>query len=549
MFVCVVIAKLLGVIWIVPVRLLIGEDGLGYYQNAYSFYVLLQQLATSGFPLAMGKLISERLAHGRNVEVEQIYRTTMRSVALLGVVSFLLMWFGAPTFASLIAVHAAKQAMANIVPSVRALSFLLLIIPFMSSYRGYLQGFQQLEAPAYSQAVEQLFRVIAMVVGAYIVVHLTHSHAAGAAAATFGAVVGGMAAFVLLMIAVRPLRSQFKGSDTSESPLSNRKALAMIYRVALPISLGGLVVPIAGLVDNFTVQNLLISVGETFHMASVNYGILTRGAVYLVQLPLAFVYAIGVSIIPALAAAFALSQQGKIQSTILYTLRSTLFLTFPVACILFVVSRPVEYVLFNSYVGASIVSAVAFMSIFSSLELISTYMLQGLGKMYRPVRNMFFGVIIKLIFNVILILALHSVMGAAIGTTIGYLFSSALNVMAVKKYGNVRFKLFRIALPFVLASLPTMVVLYGSERLLEFLLHGLLIHSRGTTYVANAIILIITCLLGMLIYLYATLRIGAIRPDELRQLPRIGDRLAVVANRIYRPRRKSVQPTHAYRDR
>lgn len=533
--ICVAIAKVLGIVWIIPVTPLLGVDGLGIYSNAYAVYNILQQLATSGFPLAMGKLVSERRATGDRAVVEHIYRVTMRSLMIFSVIAFLLMWFGAPLFARMISVHSSALSIAQNVPSIRAVSLMLLVIPAMSGLRGYLQGFQRLEAPAYSQTVEQLFRVVAMVFGAYLVVHQLHLNRAsyGAAAATLGGVVGGIAGLVLLITAVRPLRREERAYGIDDSPFRDRQILRMVYRLAIPVSLGGLVVPIANLVDSWTVTNLLQATGQTFHQATGNYGILTRQAMYLVQLPMAFAYAIGVNVLPAVSAAKAKRNQQDIQANVIFTLRSMFLISFPTAAVLLILSRPINESIFGATAGSAIISTVSFMSIFSSLELISTYILQGLGKMYRPVRNMFIGIAVKTALNFALILITHSVIGAALATTIGYLFSSTLNIMAVRKYGQVYFSVRRIMKPFLGASILLATFLF----IVNWLLHAALAPTlAGTGRLLPILQLIIACGLGGFVYLYLILRSGALRENELRSIPGIGKYLVKFAQKVYRRR-------------
>ncbi|GMA63971.1 polysaccharide biosynthesis protein [Alicyclobacillus fastidiosus] len=538
--VCVALAKVLGLVWIIPVTALIGGAGLGIYSNAYSVYNILQQLATSGFPLAMGKLVSERRATDDRAVVEHIYRVTMRSLLVFSVIAFLLMWFGAPLFAHLISFKNPKASLAQNVPSIHAVSLMLLVIPAMSGLRGYLQGFQLLAAPAYSQTVEQLFRVIAMVVGAYLVVNRLGMSKSidGAAAATFGGFVGGVAGLILLIAAVRPIRRAERAYGYEESPFRDGEILRMVYRLAIPVSLGGLVVPIANLVDSWTVTNLLQTVGQTFQEATTNYGILTRQAMYLVQLPMAFAYAIGVAVLPTVSSAKARRDQAKVQESIVFTLRSMFLISFPTAAVLLVLSRPINESIFGASAGWSIISTVSFMSIFSSLELISTYILQGLGKMYRPVRNMFIGVAVKTLFNFVLILALHSVIGAALATTIGYLFSSALNIMAVKKYGQAHFSVRRIMLPFLVASLFLVMFLFVVNLLLHMGLTSLLGEKR-LVYVLQ---FLIASGLGAIVYLFLIIRSGTLRKEELRSVPGVGRYLVKFGQRINRNQRPT-QPT------
>lgn len=530
MVVSVTLAKLLGLIYIVPLTRLIGEEGIGIYSNAYSLYIILLTLSTTGFPTAMGKLVSEKLALRNYTEVEQIYRITTRMVIRLGIVFFLVMWFGAPVYSHLVALGQPQQAVSALTTSIRALAPALLVVPLMAGLRGYLQGFQQLEASAYSQAVEQLVRVLAIVIGAYIVMKNGGSVAQGAAAATFAAFIGAVAGLVLLGIAVVPMRKKFLSqAGRMRSPHSNKEALRVIFRVALPVCLGALVIPISGLVDSLTVQNFLIFGGSTFSAATIAYGILSRQAMQLVQLPLAFAMAIGVSVLPAIAQANALRNHASIESTISGTIRSMLFMTFPVAAALLVLGLPIDQMLFGSTKGAIIISSVSFMSIFSSLELISTYMLQGIDKMYRPVRNMFIGVGIKFILNVLLILPFH-IVGAAIATTIGYLFSATLNVLAVKKYGNVKFSVWELATPSIVSTLVLCLTLWLGNLLGKWLAP----HITHSPDWSATIQVVVALALGAVVYVVASIRLRAVSASELSRLPVIGGRLSRLA-RLIRP--------------
>lgn len=528
--ICVGIAKFLGIIYIIPLTYLLGNVGLGLYNNAYAMFTIFQQLALAGFPLAMSKLISERLAIKRYGEAEQYYRVAMRTIIPLGIIAFLLMWFLAPALSGLTAVQDSGEAARYMVPSFRALAFALLFIPFMSGYRGYLQGFQQLEMPAYSQTVEQIFRVLWMVTATYYLMRVRHeSYVFGSASATFGATVGAAAGALLLALAVRPIRREYKPL-ASFSNQSDWQALRTLYKVALPISLGGLVVPISNLADSFTVQNLLIAAHDSFREAAAQYGILTRQALYLIQLPLTFAYAIGVSILPAVSSAKAKKDQSALQRTVSSTVRGMFLMTFPAAAVLLVLARPLSATLSGDFDGAPIISAVSFMAIFSSLELISTYILQGLGNFYRPVRNMFLGVFVKIMFNILLIPTFHSVMGAAIATTIGYIFSSTLNVLAVKKYGQVKFSLFRYSIRFLLPTLPTAAVLWITRAVTHWFLHDLMIRSARIT---SAVELLLAVGAGGWVYIYLLLKLGIVREKELEALPGIGRRLAIIARRMY----------------
>jgi len=532
----VTLSKVLGLVAIIPLTLLIGDVGLGIYANAYILYANLVTLSTAGFPTAMGKLISERLAVGRYEDVEQIYKVTIRFVLLAGFVLFILMWFGAPLYSYAVALQNKKASAKDLVWAIRALAPCLLVIPLMSALRGYLQGFQRLEPSAYSQAIEQFVRVIFIVVGAYLAMKWSHGNpASGATAATLAAFVGGFAGLIWLMKAVKPLRTSFLSkSFPRRTKISNRDVLKMMFKIALPVSLGAMVVPISGLVDSFTVQNILMWTGMSYGTATGQYGILTRQAMQLIQLPLAFAMAVGVAVLPAIASAKARKDDRSIEQQISGTFRSMLFMTIPVSAACLVLAQPIDEFLFHSHEGVEIIGSVSFMGIFSSTELISTYMLQGLGEMYRPVRNMFLGVGIKLIFNLFLIYTMK-IEGAAIATTIGYLFSSTLNVLAVKKYSRVRISIWKNAIPSLEAGAILCVTLGLCGALWNAFVpkfHGP--HQHLQDWLSSTGDLVVALSIGGCVYVFCSIWLGAVSEHEIKRLPLIGSRLSKLAHRIAR---------------
>jgi|GEM_PF-3082435 len=526
MVVSVMLAKVLGLVYVIPLTQLIQTKGLGWYSSAYALYALLLTLSTSGFPTAMAKVVSERLATHRHGDVEQLFRVTIQLVVVLGVVMFILMWFGAPLYSRLVTLNQPATTRAAVTLCVRAVAPSLLVIPALSALRGYLQGFQRMEPSGYSQAVEQVFRVAFIVLGAYLVVKVISpgNIAWGAAMATFASFIGGVAALVLLLFAVRNLHREFRNDGFIRPTEGRGAALGILWRYALPVCLGTLVVPISQQVDALTVPNLL-AVFRNSSSAMNLYGIYARQALQLVNVPLAFAFAIGSSVLPAISRAHTQKDLATVSRQVQATVRSMFFIMFPTGAVLLLLAKPVDIGLFNSTEGVAVIASVSVMSIFSGLELISTYMLQGMAKMYRPVRNMFIGVGVKLCFNVMLI-PHFGIVGAAAGSTIGYMCSSTLNILAVRKYGSIHFSIWRQITPALVATAITgivMEVLYRLSLRLPPVPHAVL-----WAWIQLVVILGISAV----IYVLVGMRLSAVKASEVRSLPGIGLLLSKLARRI-----------------
>ena len=148
-----IIVKVFGAAFRILLASFITDEGMAYYSPAYYIYAVLLVVSTSGIPIAISRMVSERYAIGRFDEADRVFRISRWLMIGLGAAGFIVLFFFAGAIASATRLEGSELAMQATAPA-------LLLVPIMSSYRGYFQG-QQLMAPtALSQTVEQIFRVV-----------------------------------------------------------------------------------------------------------------------------------------------------------------------------------------------------------------------------------------------------------------------------------------------------------------------------------------------------------------------------------------------------
>ena len=54
--VSMILVKLIGAMFKIPLTWIITEEGLGYFNTAYHFYSPIHSLATAGFPIAIARI-------------------------------------------------------------------------------------------------------------------------------------------------------------------------------------------------------------------------------------------------------------------------------------------------------------------------------------------------------------------------------------------------------------------------------------------------------------------------------------------------------------
>ena len=95
----ILVVKLIGLFYKIPLLNIIGEQGTADFGNAYNIYAVLLTISTAGLPVAVSKLVSEANALGRQNQVRRTFRLAMALFLTLGVLSFLVMFFCADQLA------------------------------------------------------------------------------------------------------------------------------------------------------------------------------------------------------------------------------------------------------------------------------------------------------------------------------------------------------------------------------------------------------------------------------------------------------------------
>lgn len=511
--------KLLGAVYRIPYQNITGNEGMFVYQQVYPLYSTLLILATAGFPIAISKLVSERLAQGDVIGAQRIFRVTTTALTVTGLFFFLLLYTSAP----FIAQWMGSEALLTL--PIRAVSFALLIVPLMSVIRGYFQGQQNMTPTAASQVAEQSVRVTTILLLSWWFISTGAGVVYAGAGAVFGAFTGAVAGLILLLIywgrnrrlerqqVVREPVSFAK--TTRESPWAILRTLMML---SIPISIGALVLPLFSLVDSFTVANLLEKAGFTTAAAIDGKGVYDRGQP-LIQFAAFFATALSLSIVPAVAEARIRGEERKVRERASLALRLTLLFGLPASVGLAVVAGPTNVMLYKDDAGTAALAILAFTALFSTLGMTSSGILQGVGQVSLPARNLLIGVGVKFLLNLFLI-PLWDIRGAAVATVTGYAVATSLNLLALRgKLGNL-FRLKRTGFSMVVATGLMIVAVVATMK-------GTLMAVAGweSTRLAMTVVSLTGVTAGALVYGSAALFLGVMEPNELMRIPKIGPKL------------------------
>lgn len=515
------VSKLLGAVYRIPYQNIAGDIGLYVYMQVYPLYTTLLILATAGFPIAISKIVSERIAIGDALGARRAFRVASISLVVLGLFFFLLLYGGAPLIARFMGDE-------HLTTPLRAVAWSLPLVPMAAILRGYFQGHQNMMPTGVSQVIEQLIRVIFILLAAFWAMNVYQDAYLAGTGAVFAAFPGGVAAILVLLWYWRKdkqgahlIPEQRAGAGT----WTNRQVLRSLLMYAVPICMGALVLPLVPLVDSITVVNMLQISGTPEDLAKLLKGAFDRGQP-LIQFGTFFATSLSLALVPAISEAVAQRQHHMIASRSEIAIRLTFLLGLPASFGLALLAEPVNVMLYGDKNGTEALAVQSFTIMFATLSIASAGILQGLGRVMRPARNLFIGVMVKLVLNLALV-PFWGIAGAALSTVIAYLVAMGLNVLAVKKYTGAHIGLRQtVHKPFLSVIVMSVVVL-----LVEWGATALLGKTGMSERLYQTLVALISVGTGALVYLLALLKTGGLTRSDIHFLPK-GKRIAGLLTRF-----------------
>ncbi len=416
-----IIVKVIGAAFKIPLTYILGEEGMALFSTSYNVYTWLFIVATAGIPVAISRMISETRAKGNFSEVERIRKVSFSLLLVIGVAGTLILFFGADAFAKLLDNPDAAMG-------IKAISPAILFVSFMSAYRGYFQGHQNMLPTAVSEVSEALGKLIIGFVCAYLLIPRGVIYSS--AGAVFGVAMGGLLGFITLFIAFMLKKSP--GEKSRGFVRSKGTILKELVVIAVPITIGASVFSLTSLIDVAMIMRNLRGSGFSYHEAKLLYGSYTGYAVPLFNLPPTLISAITISIVPTISKALAQKDISSAKHNATTSILITLLFSLPCAVGMSVLSKPILDLVYNNTNAASTLSVLSVAIVFVSLVMVTNAILQSAGKERIPVINMLAGGVVKIIINNYLVKNPDiNILGAPIGTISCYAVILILNMICL----------------------------------------------------------------------------------------------------------------------
>ena len=485
-----ILVKILSAAYVPLLNAIIGQDGIGIYNASYSYFVFILAITSLGAQPAVAKVVSELRAQGHHEGALRAMKIARNYLAIIGAIITII-------FISLAGVIASGTKWSEAALSLRFLAPTVFFSCILATYRGYMQGTEDMKTLAISQVLEQVVNIVLSLIFAYVFMQISVEW--GSAGGTVGTTIGAIAALIFILIMYDKLDYEGKAEieNEFEKNISKKKILRKLLFYGVPIIMVAGLQNAGGLVDTINVKSRLFGVLGFYNT--------------LLNVPFALVTALSAAIFPKIIQAYTQKNRKELKAQMSYSFKITYLITIPAAVGLSMLSKDVYLMLFNTTSGYELLKYGSVVLVFMSISAIQNIILQGINKVYLVLSTAFLSIMLKFIINYFLVAIKDiNILGAIFASFFAFLVPVIINHKRLKRIFKMKIRIFKLAvipsLSAVFMALGIFIFRIPIDRIVNIIGGGRLI---------TCFIVLILVAIGGLIYLIALILLGGIKKRDL----------------------------------
>ncbi len=505
--------------------MIIGDEGNGYYNTAYNIYTIILLVSSYSIPSAISKVIAARLGVSEYRNAYRLFIGAIIYVVVVGSIGCAVCFFGAD---SLVGVNSAQV--------LRIFAPTIFLSGLLGTLRGYFQAHHTMVFTSFSQIIEQIANAVVSIMMAYILTRAfvggdetayAIAGAKGSAIGTGAGVVVALCFMFLAYIANRKTIKRWADDDRSTEILSPWEITRIIFGMVTPVVLSTCIYNLNTVTNLKLYQEIGMNVkGISEAVATTRYGLFSGKAMQIINIPIALAAAMSSAIIPTISSTHERGEYKEGRRKIAYAIKVTMLVAMPAAFGLCALAEPVTMLLYPQRSSAVLVSwlirALSITVIFYCLSTLSNAILQGTGHVHIPVINAAISLVVQTIIVIPLILYTKLDLYSLVIATICYSgMMCVLNGLAMKRKLNYNQELIRsYMLPFI-ASAWMGILAWGCNTLITKIIRwrtGIDTELIGGMY--NVIRLAVTIVICVVCYSFLVLHYGIARESEILMMPK-----------------------------
>lgn len=498
----IVLCKVIGLVYVIPFYALIGTQGGALYSYAYSIYNIFLNLATSGIPVAMSKVVSEYNELKYYNTKERVFKVGLKIISILCILSFLILFIFAPVLADKIIGNVkGGNTVSDVTMVIRVISTAVLVVPHLSVSKGYLQGHKIMQISSIADVLEQIVRVIVILVGSFVTLKILHLPLNVAVAiSVFAATIGAFVAYLYVRKKINKSKNLNRDAKKlpAESKYTNKVLTRKIILVAMPFVIISLLETLFSNVDIFTVVKGLTGLGYTTKISENIVSVISTWGSKLNMIVMAVSTGIITSLIPTIAASYVSKNMKEVNIRINQALQTLCLVIIPLAVGMSFMSRAVWTVFYGyNELNSSIFSLLILSQIPLAVCSILVNTNQAMTNTKVTVTALVGSLILKISLNVPFMHLFHNIGLEAYYATITLnilidIIETIYLMHKVKEKTNIKFKNSYISITKII--LCTIIMILGLSIL------NLFIPNYSHSRIVSIIYIIIYGIVGATIY-------------------------------------------------
>ena len=528
-----IIVRLIGILYRSPLVAIIGDEGNGYYNTAYTIYTIILLISSYSIPAAISKVIAARLAKREYRNAQRIFTCSFIYVMITGGIGSLLCFFGAEFFVG-----------QNSATVLKVFAPTIFLSGLLGVFRGYFQAHRTMLQTSFSQIVEQILNAIVSLLAAYLLMGLVADKDAttqaiyGAVGSALGTGSGVLLALIfmwLIYLLNRPSIQKRIQRDKTEAVLGYGEIFKIIILMVTPVVLSTFIYNVNTASNlKFYQEIMQIFKGYSEVEATTNYGLYSGKAMQIINIPVAIASSMSAAIIPTIARTYEMHARQETNMKIAQAIKVTMLISIPSAVGLFVLAKPVVLLLYPQKATVDMVAALircmAVAVVFYGLSTLTNAVLQGTGKVNKPVTHALCALVMQTLILVPLLLYTNlDLYALCIATVVYALLMCLLNALSIRKHLNYEQEMFKtFVLPAIAAFWMGVVagaVYFGLDK-------GIVLLAEMSQFWRNIICLIPSLLIAVIVYFMLVIKLGAVSKNELKTMPK-GHVLVRIAEKLH----------------
>ena len=460
----IIITKIMGMLYVIPFYAMVGEKGSALYAYAYNIYIIFLDISSAGLPIAISKIIKEYNTLKMYDAKMRAYKIGKKIVTVLSICIFILLFLFARPIATLILGDlTGGNTIDDVTFVIRAVSFAILVVPYLSVSKGFLQGHNIINISSISQVIEQIARIAVILGGSYIALNILHlSLRTTIGIAVFGACAGGLFAVFYILTKMHKNQKELGFNEKfKKDKVTDKEIAKKIITYSIPF----IVIAIAASINNFMDMVMILRTLEYMGIetSTIEFATtaITTWSAKISMIVNSIALGMTTSLIPTIVEAFTLKNWNEVNNKLNKALQFILVICIPMCVGLSLLSKSVWSVFYGvSNVGAVIFSIHIFVSLFFNLFTITSSTLQSLNKFKAVYKSTITGFLTNISLNIPLMvlfknLGLAPYLGAILATACGYIVSFVIALKILKKEHHLHYEdtiktFFKILIPTIM---------------------------------------------------------------------------------------------------